>query len=483
MGPDRERLVRRYPESADPHPPVPATTPVPAASLTALAGAAGNRAFGQLLAAGGTSADVATPAVQTIAGPTPAGQTTAVQTPATQATAVGTATQATQTAGTWVTPEGVALTSTVQAGLHLVTLRDEAQHLQQQGLEDFGQIIAEATARIEAIAAEGAARPLTAFEGRQLTWFGRDYADRRERAVQAAARAVIAQLSAWLNPPITEAELFELEEYVHAQFIASADPDRITRAAALLKDAKDAVDRVKTWTGRAARAAKWLETAKYLQDLNAGVQLISGYVSEASKLTALVRDIGRTVGALGGTPAGVDELTAMEGALSVIDFVVSAGKVPGLDLLWDYIGKGARACLTSLRSLRGLLYTRDRSDAVAFFFDQHRNDEVAPRITDAAFHGDSGQHFPGGQPVFDLMWAIMRTPDAVTAVPDTVEDYFVTWRRQLGAGEQEQLATDSSWRNGWNVLSRERAPGLLDWVRRNRSDLWVKLYGGMPAPH
>jgi hypothetical protein len=33
------------------------------------------------------------------------------------------------------------------------------------------------------------------------------------------------------------------------------------------------------------------------------------------------------------------------------------------------------------------------------------------------------------------------------------------------------------------VFSRERAPNILPWLKKNREDVWIKLYGGMPAPN
>jgi hypothetical protein len=46
-----------------------------------------------------------------------------------------------------------------------------------------------------------------------------------------------------------------------------------------------------------------------------------------------------------------------------------------------------------------------------------------------------------------------------------------------------ELQSDDDVTNLWNVFSRERAPNILHWLKLERQDIWIKLYGGMPAPN
>lgn len=422
----------------------------PGADLRQLAGLAGNRAVAGLLTVSREPAGTATPET-----------------------------------GRWVDPDGRVITGTVGASIRLLALRQEAEELQTSGVGDFALAVEEANARIAALSAGGADRALTATEASGLTAFSQEFAQQRQAAVRAVAQAIIGQLSDWLNRPISDDDLFDLREYVHKAFVSTTNTDAITQATKLLSDAKETVDEVETWSGRAAKAADWLGTAKRLADVHAAVESISKYVGTATKFTTLARNVGRMTGTLGGTPAGTDDVLAMEGAIGTIDFVISMGKVPGLDQLWGgYISKAAKACLAALRSLKDVLYTKDRHEGVALFFAQHRNDPVAPQISEALVHGvETGRHFPGGQAMLDFMWRLMQAPDSVVAVPSGIEDFFVKWRKQMGAGvEGEKIRTDASWSNLWNAFGRDESPNLVPWLRAHRGDAWVKLYGGMPPP-
>ena len=85
--------------------------------------------------------------------------------------------------------------------------------------------------------------------------------------------------------------------------------------------------------------------------------------------------------------------------------------------------------------------------------------------------------------MLDFMWQVMRNPDSIKAVPDGIEDFFVKWREEFNAGVAgEELESDDSISNLWNVFSRERAPNIVPWLKRNRDQVWIKLYGGMPHP-
>jgi hypothetical protein len=69
-------------------------------------------------------------------------------------------------------------------------------------------------------------------------------------------------------------------------------------------------------------------------------------------------------------------------------------------------------------------------------------------------------------------------------VPSAVEDYFIRFRERFnaGMGSGNEIETDSSWSNAWNLFGREESPNLLRWVSDNRDAVWTRLYGGMPTP-
>jgi len=443
--------------------------PVPRALLSAapderlrMASALGNQAFGALVAGGGGSPFVAHGVV--------------ARQPTAPAVAPATA--------SWNAPlEWGLATQTLQARSALSHISSQAQELLNAGFSDMAIHIEEATSWSQALAGE--MRPLTAHEAEQLAWFGRDFEAAYRADVQQVAQALVQQLTGWLGvKPISDEDLFDLRETVHHQFVRGVEPDVLATTSRLLEKTKELLDEVGKWAGYGAKAKDVIAQAKRFEDIKKGVKEVSDKVEEVKKVLDLARDIGRMTGTLGQTPAGVDDIGALEGALNVMDFAVSKLQVPGFKQLWDgYIFKAAKICVAQLRQLKELLYRSDREGGIRLFFEQHRRDAAAPAIKDAFFHGiDSGQHFPGGQPMLNFMWTLMRDPDAVSSVPAGIEDYFVRWRDEMNAGAAEELESDSSISNLWNVFSRERAPNIVGWLKRNREDAWVKLYGGMPAP-
>jgi hypothetical protein len=322
-------------------------------------------------------------------------------------------------------------------------------------------------------------------DARQLNAFSQEFQGNYRAAIGEFVAAIVKQLLPWRTSPMSDEDLFELREAIHDKFVHHAKEDVVSQAVELLRNANELTEKVEKWVGYGAKAEGMVGEAKMLEELEKAVAEIKGKISEAKEMAELARNIGRMVGVLGGSPAGIDDVGAMESALDVCDFAVGKLGVPGFNVLWSgYILKLSKMCLERLRSLKALLYAKSRAENIRFFFEQHRGDVGAPDLHDATFYGlaEPEQHFPGGQAMLNFMWRLMRDPDSVISVPSGVEDWFVKWREEMGAGEGEAIESDSSWRNLWNVFSRERAPNLLPWVKSHAEAAWVKLYGGMPHP-
>ena len=450
--------------------PAPAITQPPVADDSTLVSAAiGNQAFGAV--------------ARTPVGP--AFRPSVPPLPPTLAREPGGATAA--PTASWNAPAGYGAASTTQqAMIPLFKIRTESTELAGAGFADL-KIAADEAGTWMGNFTSGADRPLTADEVRKLTDFGNEFQGKQEKAVREVAQAIAAQLTSWISSkPINDDDLFELREAVHSQFNKS-DKDMLTKASELLGKVEELTGEVEKWAGRGAKAKDYIQSAKKLEDIEKGVKEIKDKIGEAKKMVDLVRDISKMVGAIGNSPAGVDDIGAVEGMLGVMNFAISKAKIPGLTQLWDeYIYKLAKACLVQLRKVKEQLYKNDRGDAgmVKFFFVQHQGDATAPDIKGAAQHGDPAAHFPGGQPMLNFMWQLMRDPDSITSVPAAVEDFFVKWRKNMNAGQAEdnQLQSDSKASNLWNAFSRERAPNMVPWIKQNRDEAWVKLYGGMPKP-
>jgi hypothetical protein len=393
-----------------------------------------------------------------------------------------TAAPPTQGSGTWTAPADWGKATTHAEAIPLLfRIRGDAGDLKGAGFDDLGVTVDEAQTWIGYLGTDPGAA-LRDDDARKLTDFGHEFEDKQRAALQQVVQAVVTQLSEWSGPPISDDDLFDLREAVHEQF-KNEKKDMLENASELLKSVTEFSEKAGKWSGYAAKAQEALKAGKSLKELNEAIEGISKEVKGVKTYFDLAHNIGIMVGKLGGTPAGIDDVAAVSATLEVMDFTVGKLGVPGFNLLWGgYILPMAKACLKGIQSLKGILYKQDREGGVRLFFEEHRGDATAPKIDDALFHGDSGQHFPGGQAMLNFMWQLIREPDLVTSVPGGIEDFFLKWREEMGAGEDEQIQSDSSWKNLWNLFSHEHSPNLVPWLQRHADEAWIKLYGGMPKP-
>ena len=384
---------------------------------------------------------------------------------------------------TWVAPLELGEATTRQsAALLCAMLAVEAAEMREKGFdEEFVMLQDEASARRDQFRDDPA--PLSAGDVRELTAFGNEFRQAHRLAISSIANRIAGQFSQWQNPGLTEDELFELRETVHDAFIAS-DEGRLGQLTEFLEKLEDITGRVDDWVGYGRNAASLVRRAQRLSQISEAVDGIHSRVESVQEIVTLARDIGRLSGQLGDGPAGVDDITRVEGGLGALDFVVGRLEVPGISQLWGgYILPAAQASLRGLRHVMNTLYRSERGSEILHFFQENRRRATAPDIRSSlARYGNLDRHFPGGQRVLNFMWRVMR--DEATSVPDDVEDYFVRYRDEFnaGMGRGNQIETDSSIGNLWNIFTREESDNLLQWVLDNRREVWTRLYGGMPAP-
>lgn len=359
-----------------------------------------------------------------------------------------------------------------EASMILAAIRSQASELAQAGFEDFENLAEEAKDR-QGVLGWSPARLLTEDEVEGLTELGREFEDASAPVVAELAATLVGQLSIW-TAPISDEDLAALREAVHDQFVHGGDDDAVGEAVELLARAEELVGEIEKWVGYAAQAAELIGKAKSLTKIHEGIERISSKLGDALTLVELAQSIGKL--------PGDDDVDAIEGAIDIADFVISKTGVPGLTQLWDgYIGKAAETCLTRMRGIRAAVYHADRAGDIAMFFDKHRRDPWAPDISKAGIHFNQDEHFPGGQTTLNYMWQVMRDPDQLDSfpmnvVPFEVEDFFLDRRDELNAGAKGELESDFNW------TGRDQAPNLVRWLKRNRYQVWIKLYGGMPAP-
>ena len=84
--------------------------------------------------------------------------------------------------------------------------------------------------------------------------------------------------------------------------------------------------------------------------------------------------------------------------------------------------------------------------------------------------------------MLDFMWRLMRDPDASSSVPAGIEDFFVEWREQMNAGSSEELESDDSAPNLWNVFCARAGAEHRRLAQAEPRRGLVKLYGGCANP-
>lgn len=381
----------------------------------------------------------------------------------------------------WVAPLGLGTVGTASGAAKILgEIRALMREIEATGFYDFDLLREETETRIAALSSSDAreTRFLEQEEAWSLNEFGEDVATRHAEALEAIKAPYVGQLASWREAkPISEADLAALEEAIHLQFARGADEDVLSRTSELLGKAKQLMSEVEKWAGYGADLERDIAGAGKLGKIKDALAKLSGKAGEYKRFVDLVRDVGKLTGKLGNTPAGLDEVAALESGFKTIDFVISKAAPPFLKDLWTgFIYKGAMQCTQNIRALKELRSAAERGPVRELFFAAHRGDSSAPSIKKAPSY-DTDEHFPGGQPVLDFMWKLMLAPDSVTAVPAGVEDYFVEFVDQFNAGAGgDELEKD------WNLFSRDRAPNIVPWVKRHRDDVWVKLYGAVPKP-
>jgi hypothetical protein len=389
------------------------------------------------------------------------------------------------TTARWSAPLGLGVASNAfEASTVLAGIRAEAGVLVQAGFERLDEFATDAEIWQDQLG--WLARALTPDEVEGLVGLSEEFESAYTAAMTDLAATLARQVERWTVAPMSDDDLVPLREVVHRRFVDSED-ETIEAASDLVGEAEKLVSEVKRWVSDAAKLEKAFRQTKRLAGLEKQVKQISGGLGKVKKIVDLANNVGTLTGALGETPGGVDDIAVTEAALGVLDFTISNAGVPGLTQLWDeYICKAAKLCLDRLGDIEEQLSTNDRRGGGAgaatdlrLFWEQRRHEDGAFDIEDAAVR-DPERDFPGGQAMLCFMWFLMRHPEYNwRVIPWEVEDYFVEHRELFNAGARGDLWEPQSTFDPWD---HESSGNLEDWVRENRDQVWVKLYGAMPKP-
>jgi hypothetical protein len=85
--------------------------------------------------------------------------------------------------------------------------------------------------------------------------------------------------------------------------------------------------------------------------------------------------------------------------------------------------------------------------------------------------------------MLDFMWQLMR--DVVSAIPASLEDYFLEFKDQFNAGNTDDEIQEQShghWYNPATWGTRSTSPNLVRWLNSHKGEVWPMLYGSLPHP-
>jgi hypothetical protein len=337
---------------------------------------------------------------------------------------------------------------------------------------------------------EGAGRggdPLPASRAGDLNEFGRD----AERAYNSGmgvlrrrAQAALAPI-ADASPPDTSATEAELAEALHFAFIEGSESqvESIKEAVDKLKDYKDKVSDVLTWARRASSLAGAARTMDQLDRALGGLERAGGVIDKVSDVLSAARALG--------TLSGLDnqaiseahnDIQRFEAGLDAIDLAMGFFKaVPLIGTLWSsYYSPLTRQCLRLLGIIARHRDLEGRQYGVLEFWQQQmqgrRGAGGAPVIPDYL-----RQYFPGGQPVLNFMYALMR--DRQPTAGAAVQNFFLQHRDLFNAGQESgnelEAEGGSSWYAPWTWGDEETLANLTTWVTRNKQQVWSMLYGSL----
>jgi len=231
----------------------------------------------------------------------------------------------------------------------------------------------------------------------------------------------------------------------------------------------------------ASRAAqKFEELSKKMEGVNAILGGANDVVNIADSIATLAGKINEKPG---GTQNNIAKIRA---GLNIVGFAISKSKVPLIGDLWKGVIKPcADLALDKVGALDKLAERVVKEPKFDEWWQEAKGGGGAPQLFSSPFDkAVTAKAFPGGQPMLDFMWQVMR--GGVSAVPPGVESYFLKFKDQFNAGhaDSDSIQEQSNWQalhpSTWG--NKATSPNLLKWLNTNKDEAWAMIYGSLPHP-
>jgi hypothetical protein len=388
--------------------------------------------------------------------------------------------------GTWQAPfELGTVNDRPGASVALTDVANKLQELKDAGFNETELVIT----RARALAVEfSGADALTREEANKLTAFGLLAVASHNKALNEMKELIGAALAKWTSVDVDNAADAAAEK-VHAAFMGTASASKLADAKAMLGKVKELGKTISKYAGYASKTKSVIRSAEKLETLKKELDGFVGKIAEAEKLVGLVESIGTLAGKVGEMPGQTQgDIAKFKAAFNIADFVISKSKVPVIGEWWsEFIKPTAEMALKQVQKLDDLAdrAARNNEARIDEWWQEAQRGGGPPQIAGGPLEGAlMMKYFPGGQEMLNFMWSVFR--GGATEIPRSIEQYFVKFKTQFSEGheEEDKVPTEGGavWYKPWTWFDTERSPKLLDWVRRNKEEVWAMLYGRLPHP-
>jgi hypothetical protein len=286
------------------------------------------------------------------------------------------------------------------------------------------------------------------------------------------------------SPPNTGTLEIDVANALHEAFREGGDEDVIAELKDILssvQEYKGHVDTAISGVKKVASKVKATKVLDFVEKFGKGSEATGKLIDGMQNVLSGAKVIKELTTQKGESP-DLAAINQFEAAIKGISLGMSFVKaVPLIGQLWSsYYEPLTMACLKNLRKIvkatERKLFTLKLKELIE---SNQRSAAGALLIPDDE---DIRNHFPGGQPVLDYMYVLMK--GGAPAMDSAVEQFFISKKDffNIGLEEPEQIETESTF-DIWSPTtwfdSEETAPRLAAWLRNNKATVWASLYGSI----
>jgi hypothetical protein len=384
--------------------------------------------------------------------------------------------------GKWIAPFGMGgFGNTADASAALIDVGREMADLAKAGYPDAQPLSDEAPKLATELAGS---TDLTAEQATKLNEYTTRVSAVADPAVTELRDGYLKELDEWAKLDAKAQQTEErLAEKLHHDFMDAASESVVSKTKEALGKAKEYAEKAKDYAGYIEKAKVAIKGAEKFGRLAKAAEELEGKAKEAEEILDLAEAVLTIAGQIGEAPGQyATDVGKLRAGMKLANFVMSKANIPLIGEYFKFLTKGAELCYQGILKIAQVIDDSNRERRRIEWEEKARSGGPAPTI-DASNAEDLAHTWPGGQPMLNLMWNLMRDDEAVgTFMTPALEDYFVKFRSQFNAGEKDELETDTHWYDPTSWFGRTKSPNLKTWLVAHKATVWSQLYGSLPHP-